>query len=53
MALYPNMKALFMSGHPADIVSSQGVLDEGVNFIEKPFTSKDLNKKIREILDKA
>ena len=47
----PNLKHLFMSGYTADVIADHGVLDEGVNFIQKPFTKKDLITKIREVLD--
>ena len=45
------MKCLFMSGYTADIISHHGVLDEGLCFIQKPFTKKELAVKIREALD--
>ncbi|MFH0784395.1 MAG: ATP-binding protein [Pseudomonadota bacterium] len=45
------MKCLFMSGYTADIISKQGVLAEGVNFIQKPFSKNELATKIREVLE--
>lgn len=51
--LYPNIKRLFMSGYTADVIAHHGVLDERVNFIQKPFSAKDLAAKIREVLDKS
>jgi hypothetical protein len=42
---------LFMSGYTADIVARQGVLDDGLNFLPKPFTKADLAAKVREVLD--
>jgi PAS domain S-box-containing protein len=48
----PAMKWLYMSGYTADIISSQGVLDEGVSFIQKPFPLNALAKKVREVLDR-
>ena len=53
MAIRPKMKHLFMSGYTADVIAHQGVLDEGVNFISKPFTLKDLAAKIRAVLDQT
>jgi len=47
---YPGLKRLFMSGYTANVIAHHGVLDEGVNFIQKPFTMKDLAEKIREVL---
>ena len=49
---YPQLKSLFMSGYTADIISHQGVLDEGVQFIQKPFRMNELAAKVREVLDK-
>jgi two-component system cell cycle sensor histidine kinase/response regulator CckA len=50
-ALYPGIKTLFMSGYTANVIAHRGVLEEGVQFIQKPFSMKDLAIKIREILD--
>ncbi|MCA1792813.1 MAG: ATP-binding protein [Desulfotignum sp.] len=35
------------------LIAHQGVLDEGVAFIQKPFSMEDLAVKVREVLDKA
>ncbi len=51
LSLYPRLKCLFMSGYTADVIVHQGVLEEGVHFIQKPFSKNDLAAKIREILD--
>jgi YesN/AraC family two-component response regulator len=51
--LYPNIKALFMSGYTANVIAHHGVLDKGVHFIQKPFSKKDLAQKLREVLDTA
>jgi len=50
--LFPGIKTLFMSGYTADVIAHQGVLEEGVNFIQKPFSFKDLSIKVRATLDK-
>ena len=42
---------LFMSGYPAHLISRHGIVDEDLNFIQKPFTVKALTSKIRNILD--
>ncbi|MFH0780825.1 MAG: PAS domain S-box protein [Pseudomonadota bacterium] len=49
-ALYPDMKVLFMSGYTATVIAHRGVLDEGVNFIQKPFSLKGLGIKVRDLL---
>ena len=51
LSLYPQLKRLFMSGYTADVIAHQGVLDEGVHFIQKPFSAKDLFAKVREALE--
>jgi CheY-like chemotaxis protein len=50
-SLHPNLKALFMSGYTANVIAHHGVLDEGVDFIQKPFSVKTLAEKVREVLD--
>ena len=50
---HPRLKVLFMSGYTADIIVHQGVVDEGVNFIQKPFAIDDLAAKVREVLDRV
>jgi len=52
LTLYPGLKRLFMSGYTADVIAHHGVLDEGVHFIQKPFTLAALAAKVRETLDK-
>jgi two-component system cell cycle sensor histidine kinase/response regulator CckA len=51
LSLYPNIKRLFMSGYTDNMIAHHGVLDEGVCFIQKPFSRKDLTTKVREVLD--
>ncbi|WP_163338010.1 PAS domain-containing protein [Desulfopila sp. IMCC35008] len=48
---YPHLKRLFMSGYTANVIAHHGVLDEGVHFIQKPFSMKDLGRKLREVLE--
>ncbi len=50
--LYPEMKILYMSGYTDDAVVRHGVLEKGVNYIQKPFTMERLARKVREMLDK-
>ena len=45
------LRCLFMSGCTSNVVAHQGVLEEGVNFIQKPFSQQDLAAKVREALD--
>ena len=49
-ALRPDVKCLFMSGYTANIIAHHGVLDEGVHFLQKPFTVQELAAKLQETL---
>ncbi|MBA2735051.1 MAG: PAS domain S-box protein, partial [Acidobacteria bacterium] len=48
---FPQMKILFTSGYTDDAVVRHGVINEGTNFIQKPFTPDRLAHKVREVLD--
>jgi PAS domain S-box-containing protein len=50
LSLYPGLKRLFMSGYTADVIALHGVLEEGVPFIQKPFTMQGLAAKLRSVL---
>ena len=50
LSLYPGLKRLFMSGYTANVIAHHGVLDEGVHFIQKPFSRNELAGKVREVL---
>jgi YesN/AraC family two-component response regulator len=51
LSTHPNIKRLFMSGYTADVIAHHGVLEEGMHFIQKPFSMKDLGLKLREVLE--
>ncbi len=44
------IKILFMSGYTADIITHKGILDNEVNFIQKPFSMKGLALKVRDTI---
>jgi signal transduction histidine kinase/CheY-like chemotaxis protein len=50
---YPNLKILFTSGYTDDAVVLHGVMERGVEFLPKPYTSATLVHKVREMLDSA
>ena len=52
LAIKPEARCLYMSGYTADIIASQGLLDEGVELIQKPFSQQSLAAKVRQLLDK-
>ncbi|MGV8039257.1 MAG: PAS domain-containing protein [Thermoanaerobaculaceae bacterium] len=47
---HPGIEPLFMSGYTANVIAHHGVLDEGVHFIAKPFSSADLVAKVEQVL---
>lgn len=49
----PGIKVLFMSGYTADIISNHGVIENGLHFLQKPFSTKTLAATVRKILDKG
>ena len=51
--LRPGCAVLYMSGYTGDTVFARGVQEEGVAFLQKPFTPMALARKVREVLDEA
>jgi CheY-like chemotaxis protein len=49
--VYQNLKVLYMSGYTDNTIVHHGVLEEGINYIQKPFTVGALAGKVREVLD--
>jgi PAS domain S-box-containing protein len=49
--LRPATRVLFMSGYSQDVIVEHGILEDGLDLIEKPFAAEDLLRRIRGILD--
>ncbi|MHB8066877.1 MAG: ATP-binding protein [Desulfobaccales bacterium] len=49
--LRPEIKVLFMSGYTTNAIVHHGVLDEGINFVQKPVKVLSLLQRVREILE--
>jgi CheY-like chemotaxis protein len=50
-AIYPGTRILFTSAYAENAIVHQGILDEGVALLQKPFSPARLAAKVREILD--
>ncbi len=48
---FPNIKVLYMSGYTGEVIAHRGVLEQGIAFIQKPFTVQALTTKVREVLE--
>jgi CheY-like chemotaxis protein len=47
----PKVKVIYMSGYTDDTISKHGVLYDDIEFIEKPFSQKNMGLKVRRVLD--
>jgi two-component system, cell cycle sensor histidine kinase and response regulator CckA len=47
----PDLRILYMSGYTDDAILHHGVLEDGIPFLQKPFTPEGLARKVREVLD--
>jgi len=46
----PDLKVVYMSGYTENVIADQGMLHEGVDFIQKPFAVRTLLQKVRQVL---
>jgi signal transduction histidine kinase/5S rRNA maturation endonuclease (ribonuclease M5) len=47
----PEIKSIFISGYTSNVIAHNGKLDEGINFIQKPFSISDFSRKVRDVLN--
>lgn len=48
---YPDLVVLYMSGYTDDVIARHGVLEQGVNYLQKPFSFEALASKVRQVLN--
>jgi PAS domain S-box-containing protein len=49
---HPNLRVLYMSGYTYNVIAENGTLEEGLSFLQKPFTPRALAHRVRETLDR-
>jgi YesN/AraC family two-component response regulator len=47
----PDVKVIFTSGYTGDILRKKGILEEGLNFLSKPFSTNEFIRMVRTVLD--
>jgi CheY-like chemotaxis protein len=50
---YPQLKVLFTSGYTENSIAHDGLLDPGIEFLPKPYSTASLTRKVRELLDET
>ena len=53
LAFRPATKVLWMSGYAEEMIAHHGMLEDGIQFLQKPFSPGELKSKVREVLDAA
>jgi len=50
-AARPGLRVLYMSGYPDGAIASHGMLEPGVAYLPKPFTTEAVTRRVREVLE--
>ncbi len=50
-AARPGLRVLYMSGYPDGAIASHGMLEPGVAYLAKPFTTEAVTRRVREVLE--
>jgi CheY-like chemotaxis protein len=53
LAARPKTRVLYVSGYTDNTILHHGVLEEGVAFLQKPFSQESLAIKVRQVLDEG
>lgn len=51
--LKPEIKTLYMSGYTANVIAHRGILDDGITFLQKPFSGRELIDKVAQVLSRG
>ncbi|MEM9303496.1 MAG: response regulator, partial [Pseudomonadota bacterium] len=49
-SIQPGLRTVFMSGYPATVVRQRGLLPDGMNVLQKPFTNEQLLERVQGAL---
>lgn len=52
LKMYPDIQCVYMSGYTADVIAHHGVLEDGVHFIQKPFSYEDMTMALNRICNR-
>ena len=52
-AIHPETKVLYMSGYTDNVIAAHGLLEEDVEFLQKPFTVKGLAQKVWQVVERG
>ena len=51
-AIFPGLRVIYETGNTENVIARHGVIEEGIDFILKPFTIQGLSQKVRKVLDR-
>jgi PAS domain S-box-containing protein len=52
-AIRPGIRYIFMSGYNSEVIADHGVLEQGIDYLQKPFTVESFRQKVREVLQRS
>jgi DNA-binding response OmpR family regulator len=50
-AICPNLRIIFISGYPENVVTRYGIQEDGMFYLPKPFSLQSLTRKVRQVLE--
>lgn len=50
LRMRPSLRVLFMSGYTGDVITRMGMLESGIQFLQKPFSRQELSRKIAQAM---
>jgi two-component system cell cycle sensor histidine kinase/response regulator CckA len=50
-SIRPNLKIIFISGYPENVITRHGIQEDGMSYLPKPFSLQSLTRKVRQVLE--